>query len=169
MPEYTCECGKWFEVPYLKRKQVLRGLEVFCSPKCLPDYLLQFKREKAADPRCLPCVSDCVLSEPFEYWDKWTRQFYRSKSEAIAANFFLAHNIEIVYECFMIHIDKSSKTYNPDFFLPYYNTFIEVKGLWLGSSKKKVTCVNGMGIRVVVVPDYLIKMMEKEIREAKLF
>lgn len=167
--ELVCECGKWFELSYSKRKQIISGIEIFCSTKCAADYLLTFKTDKYSNPLEKPYIQECVLSEPLEYWDKFTDRFYRSKSEAITANWFNAHGIDCLYECFVICIEGTSKVYNPDFYLPYHNVYIEVKGLWLGSSKKKVKCTNGMGLKVVVFPDYLIRIMERELREAKLF
>lgn len=167
--EMVCECGKWFDLPYLKRKQVLKEVEVFCSAKCIADFLLPFQSDRMVNPLTIAGVSECQLSEPLEYWDKYTKRFYRSKSEAIAANFFDAHGIPWQYECFVICIEGTSKTYNPDFFLPFHNVFIEVKGLWKGVAKKKVRCTRGMGLKVVVIPDYLIRLMEKDLREANLF
>lgn len=167
--EFVCECGKWFELPYSKKRQVLKEVELFCSPKCASDFIISRQSDRIVNPLDCGSISECTLEEPLEYWDKWTGRFYRSKSEAIAANFLTAHNIPWEFECYVISIDGTNKTYNPDFFLPFSNTFIEVKGLWQGAAKKKVKCTNNMGLKVVVFPDYLIRLMERELREADLF
>jgi len=167
--EWVCECGRWFELSYFKRKQILKGIEVFCSTRCLASYLTVLELSDNNNPIHDSRVGKSTISEPLVYWDKFTHRFYRSKSEAIAANFFNMNRVEWEYERYVICIDGCTKTYTPDFYLPKSKAFVEVKGLWKGSSKKKVVSTISMGFRLVVIPHYLVQLMERGLREVNLF
>lgn len=54
---------------------------------------------------------------------------FRSKIEAAYAKYMDEHNIKYEYEkhLFEYELDKVSHSYRPDFYLPDYDTFIEVK------------------------------------------
>jgi hypothetical protein len=159
--ELVCVCGNWFEFPYKNRKQILKEFELFCDCFCVIAYLEQYHSEKKINPLIHKEVNTCILSDPLEYWCPITKRFYRSKSEATAAIFFRTIQVEIEYECFTVSLEGTNLTYSPDFYLPYHDVFVEVKGLWQGSAKKKIKIAKAMGYRLLLVPDYLTRKMEK--------
>ncbi len=62
-------------------------------------------------------------------------RFFRSNYEVRVAEYLEFCKINFLYES--IYFEIGNKKYIPDFFLPEYNSFIEVKGLWGSSSKTK--------------------------------
>lgn len=61
---------------------------------------------------------------------------YKSEYEKNVAKFLTNHNIKFKYE--FIGFNLFNETYTPDFYLPKYGCFLEVKGLWGIGSKKKM-------------------------------
>jgi hypothetical protein len=47
---------------------------------------------------------------------------------------------------FIYHRDNKEKRYTPDFYLPSIDRFIEIKGVWWGSDKEKMSLVIGQNI-----------------------
>lgn len=158
--QYYCECGEYFDLSYKKNKQLVADVAAFCSPICIANWLKYKLLPKPVEPRHHPAIADCVLADPLEYWDARTRRFYRSKSEAIAAHFFISLEIEYLYECFSIRL-SNNREYNPDYFLPWFNVFVEVKGLWGSGAKAKVKQCVADGHDLLLLPDYLIRKMER--------
>lgn len=66
----------------------------------------------------------------------WLRSSYETRVATILTNF----NITWKYEnkMFDLIVDEKRTTYRPDFYLPDYNLWWEVKGYWNPVSKKKV-------------------------------
>jgi hypothetical protein len=104
------------------------------------------------------------MGEPFDYWCRETRRFYRSRSEATFARWCVANQIKWEYEPYTIRF-AVRKSYTPDFWLPEYSQFIEVKGVWSGSAKKKMRLAVAKGFRLILVPDYLIHKLKRVWRE----
>ena len=62
--------------------------------------------------------------------------FFRSSWEANIARIFNHYQIEWIYEPKRFKL-SSQKTYTPDFYLPKYNIYVEVKGWWRDDAKIK--------------------------------
>lgn len=60
---------------------------------------------------------------------------FRSSWEANFAKWLDLSNVDWLYEFETFNL--GSTTYTPDFYLPEFDTFIEIKGWWLEKSKKK--------------------------------
>lgn len=150
----TCYCGNGLDIPYNKKKQLLPDLYKFCSVECITQYL----------KRVVEVNYDNLLlnniSEPLDYWDHRFQMFFRSSYEATTAHFLENSNIKWEYEPYTIRLN-GTKEYTPDFFLPLMGHFLEVKGLWQGSAKKKIRTAIELGYSVALIPDYLVKKMEK--------
>lgn len=83
----------------------------------------------------------------------------RSQSEVIFAQKLDAHNIEWQYE--PERFDLGWTTYRPDFYLPAFDTYVEVKGWLTEESAAKMDAFRAEGKR-------LIMTTFKEVREAAL-
>jgi hypothetical protein len=59
-------------------------------------------------------------------------------------------------DSFRYELDGKTKWYSPDFYLPEYNLYIEVKGYWWGRDKEKMQAVYSQH------PDARIVLVEKE-------
>ena len=100
------------------------------------------------------------MGEPFDYFCPRTKNFFRSKSEA---TFVIWCDINLIiweYEPYTIRF-TSTRSYTPDFWLPEYSTFAEVKGAWAGSAKKKIRDTAELNFGILLIPDYLIKKLER--------
>lgn len=78
---------------------------------------------------------------PYGYTDKMLRfedsdLEMRSNYEKGFATWLKTNNITFFYEPYLFYLD-GFRGYVPDFFLPYSNSFIEVKGKWQGNSFSK--------------------------------
>lgn len=64
-------------------------------------------------------------------------QYFRSTWEANVARIFKLHNIKYEFEKHRFFIKKLNKYYIPDFYLPEFNLYIEVKGYWFDDASDK--------------------------------
>jgi len=155
------------ELPFIQRKQLLSGFDLFCSGLCLISKLVAEGEEDnkriAAERRVYPSQ----MNAPFDYYCNFLRRSFRSKSEAVVASFLFLHNIQWKYEPYAIALE-GNKSYTPDFWLENFSFFVEVKGLWAGSAKKKMKIVTAMGIKLILVPDYLVNKLAGEINYNKI-
>jgi hypothetical protein len=101
-----------------------------------------------------------MMGDPFDFWCRETRRYYRSKSEAVFARWCDANAIDWEYEPYTIRF-TDTKTYTPDFWLPEYRYFVEVKGAWSGSAKKKLRWTREAGFFIALVPDHLIRKLTR--------
>lgn len=152
-----CYCGKGYELHYKQKKQLLSGFDAFCSGDCLHELLIEKGTQDVATARH-SLVYPSQMWEPVEYWCRETRRFYRSRSEATFARWSNINGITWEYEPYMIRF-RENQTYTPDFWLPEYSHFVEVKGAWAGSAKKKLRKARDFGFNIVLVPDHLIKKL----------
>ena len=152
-----CYCGKRYDLPRAQKKQLLFGFDAFCSGECLYELLVTEGVEDFLIGRH-SLIYPGEMWEAAEYWCKENRQFFRSKSEATFARWCNINGIEWKYEPYMIRF-KENQSYTPDFWLPEYSHFVEVKGAWAGSAKKKLRKTKECGFNVVLVPDNLIRKL----------
>ena len=162
-----CYCGKGFELHYRNRKQLLHGFDLFCSGKCLNWYLVNHNCGYLSTViENHPMVYPSEMDQPFDYYCPVTKRFYRAKGEATFAIWCNQLGIVWEYEPYTIRF-TSRKTYNPDFYLPRFGHFIEVKGAWAGSAKKKLKLMVENKFNILLIPDYLTRILEKENNAAK--
>lgn len=149
-----CYCGRGYELPYRLKKELLVGFDAFCGEECLYELLVT-----EGSPNCeidsLPEIEPSAMDEPTEFWCRETRQYFRSRLEATFARWCDFNLIQWDYEKYTIRL-KENQTYTPDFWLPEYSHFAEVKGVWGGSAKKKLRKAKLLGFSIVLVPTHLI-------------
>ena len=154
-----CFCGNGFEIHHKQRKQLLHGFTLFCGGECLLKYLN--RRSLYVSPVDISRdehIYPSQMGEPFDYYCSRTQRSYRSKSEAIFAIWCDINLIIWEYEPYTIRF-TSTRSYTPDFWLPEYSTFVEVKGAWAGSAKKKMRDTAELGFGILLIPDYLIRRL----------
>ncbi len=156
----NCFCGRGFELHYTKIKQLLVGFETFCSGDCLHKYLVDNDFNAGREIEEFPNVYPAQMDEPFDYWCKQTRTFFRSKSESTFAVWCDHSSIKWKYEPYRLYLQLQT-SYTPDFWLPELGHLIEVKGVWSGKAKKKMKLARQYGYPIVLVPDYLIRKLGK--------
>jgi hypothetical protein len=156
----NCYCGKGFELPYSTRRQLLAGFDAFCGEECLYQLLVDEGHKDNGAIAKIPSIVPSLMTEPNVFWCRETRRYYRSKSEAIFARWCNSNCIEWEYERYMFKF-IDNKTYTPDFWLPEYSHFVEVKGRWGGSAKRKLRKAAQSQIGVILIPDYLIRKLSR--------
>ena len=75
----------------------------------------------------------------------------RSKLESCTAEAMDSNGVEWVYEPRRFYLDQLDCIYIPDFYLPEFNIYLEVKG-W-DQGLEKVDVLRSMGYNVVIVRD----------------
>lgn len=156
MPDYICYCEAGFFLPQKQRSSLVEGAELFCSSNCFLKYVLELPLVEGTQESV---GRSPFVSEAFEVWDDVTGEFYRSWFEVHVARCLLKNEIAFEYETKCIFIRNGH--YTPDFWLPRYATYIEVKGLWGVSSKKKYRDAVKMGNNVILLPWHLASDFRK--------
>jgi hypothetical protein len=149
-----CYCGRGYEIHYKHKKQLLVGFDAFCGEECLYQLLVE-EGSRNFDIESRQDIEHSRMDEPTEFWCRETGQYFRSRYEATFARWCDANAIDWRYEPYTIRF-KENQTYTPDFWLPEYSHFAEVKGLWGGSAKKKLRLAKDAGFRIVLVSSNLI-------------
>lgn len=149
-----CYCGKGYELHSRLRKELLAGFDAFCGEGCLYKLLVEEGFENRSITEKYG-VEPSRMDSPTEFWCRETTRFYRSKLEAAFARWCDANYIEWEYEPYTIRL-KQNQTYTPDFWLPKYSHFVEVKGVWGGSAKKKLRKAKSLGFLIALVPTHLV-------------
>lgn len=160
------QCGASFEVC-----NNLSGpkLYSFCSSDCLVDFV---RRQKAVVPDCsidglidqgLVYANQQYSIDIFDesaYYSSRLATYFRSAFEAaVAEALVIYYKEDVCYEPYEILLPSRTKrrVYIPDFFLPRYGIFLEVKGMWFNGGKRKfLQAVSLLGAdRMLLVPAYL--------------
>ena len=154
--KFNCFCEKGFDLSLKESRLIFQDFDLFCSPQCFLKYVLEIKKQN------LPDIYPAFVTDPFECWDDVTQHFYRSKYEVYVARFFKKYNILSYYEHHSIKIE--GHFYTPDFWLPEQCLYIECKGRW-GMSSKTKTKKAARQITLALLPSYLQKQFEKEVKK----
>jgi hypothetical protein len=149
-----CYCGRGYELPYKLKKELLVGFDAFCGEECLYQLLVDEGVENGIIEKH-SLIYPTKMESPTEFWCRETRRYYRSRSEATFARWCEVNGIDWKYEPYTIRF-RENQTYTPDFWLPEYSHFVEVKGIWAGSGKKKLRKAKEYGFNIVLVPNHLI-------------
>ena len=139
-PSRVCAyCGNGFTLTKREDRHNHNNLTYFCSANCLKDQILG---TIDINPYNLPEYlkfdknNTAIVSDPHAIWDVERKQFFRSAYEKLFADFLDLIEMEWLYEPYYFEVGKS--IYVPDFFIPGKDIFIECKGYFLNSSRKKM-------------------------------
>jgi transposase-like protein len=125
----NCEfCGKEFTTCY----DTVR----FCSTSCAGKYQIITKQMNTQNDMMHSSEYSPFKAKGGKRADL-NNQYFRSTWEANIARILVSKNIEYQYEPTYFHIDSIDKFYIPDFYLPKYDLYIEVKGFWFEDGKNK--------------------------------
>lgn len=154
MPEYVCSvCSNNFLLYRRQRKGFLEGSELFCSLNCVSEYIQSLPLHSGY---ALSSVRSVNVSTELCIYDQITDCWYRSWFEIYFARFLLSEKVPFEYETVTFTKDTFGgiSHYTPDFWLPAQKLFVEVKGMWLMSAKRKVNEVRKVA-HLIVIPYYL--------------
>jgi hypothetical protein len=150
---FRCYCNKEITFSRQEERNLLDGFEIFCSQKCL----LQYISNAVVSPPKLTRNPPKVNCD-FDFYDPKTKQFFRSLYEVWFARFLNQHSIQFIYEAHAFSL--SGRYYTPDFYLPEKELYIECKGLWKESSKKKIRELS-KSAHIILLPSYFQKLLKK--------
>lgn len=131
-----------------KRNKFSTQVPLYCTIGCVTGHI-----------QSMPNVSErsgvkSILSQNSnDRWDKITDKWYRSNYEVYVARYLKSLSAKWEYETVSLRL--GSATYTPDFYLPEKDLFIEVKGLWASSSKKKFHMAVAAGYNMILLPWYM--------------
>ena len=93
-------------------------------------------------PACEEDYSVKTYSKKFDMW-------FRSVYEIEVAEWLTLNGIDWEYEC--VYYDVAGQVCIPDFRLPDYGVILEVKGLWMQGSRRKI-----LGLRELYPHEHVI-------------
>lgn len=117
-----------------------------CSIDCFLNWITSYEKPV---PTYTICADGLMLSG--DVWSEKAQSFFRSEFEKDTAEFFLRNNTTYFYEAIQFRVGKS--IYIPDFYLPHWNKFVEVKGIWNSSAKTKYRNFNKLypSVRILLL------------------
>lgn len=137
----------------------------FCKPLCLMKHIVSI--ETKDKPLCVIDNIGRGFGNSPDYTCHSVRlgQTFRSSYEMIFAKYMVRRKFKIWYESHIVEIGPD-KIYIPDFLFSQ-GVFIEIKGKWaMGAKKKYEAAQERLGAdRMILVPDYIIKAMDVEVRK----
>lgn len=129
MPKRACSvCNTIISIKSKDWKYQHDLLPIYCSRSCL----------LSAITSCKPTNNSYInaLIQPSLDGIFYDGIKYRSGYEVSVATFLNAEGLSFLYEPFQFSIN--CKTYTPDFYIPEYDCFMEVKGLFGLGNKAKI-------------------------------
>lgn len=136
MPKLLCNaCDKLTDI-LPKNWKYYSGVnfDQVCSIRCLALWI-KAGRKRAKNMRYFDYPKLELELAHGHVYSNLTRMFFRSGYEKDVADFLTYRQMQFLYEPAEFKINGAS--YIPDFYLPDYDSFIEVKGMWNPSSKSK--------------------------------
>lgn len=127
MSVVTCSvCNRLQRISTKERKYILLPELYVCSWQCTLDWIYK--------PRSFPChpvnMWNAFETEPMAY------PLFRSDYERRCSEDLSARGIPWLYESYSFRVGESG-AYTPDFWLPLHGCFLETKGIWWTSQRKK--------------------------------
>lgn len=131
-----CVCHERSNLVGEDRKQLDYSGNFVCSSQCLIKWASKNKQNRIKDLARHPGIFESEMGNAFDVWSESIRMGFRSGYEKVVAEYFYDHDVAFQYEpyTFLLHHDEAS--YTPDFYLPDYGVFVEVKGVF--HSRKKL-------------------------------
>lgn len=158
--DQICWCGNEFKITKKEVMNLLDGFDLFCSDKCLINYIKQVEPVAPTIPRNPPKVPI-----DFSVYDFVTKKFYRSYYEAWFARCLKKNKLHFEYEPHSFFLD--GRYYTPDFYIPDKELYIECKGLWWATGKAKVRQLQKYA-SLILLPSYFQKCLRKYKRKDDL-
>lgn len=134
MPELICNiCRTPYKVELKDYKLLSTLTDNLCSAKCLVEQI------KRCDPTNTPefiNYNNLLDYDVGTWWSTRLKMAFRSQFEDLTAQLLDLNKLAFKYEKYTFKVGYS--LYTPDFFIPEYSCFLEVKGLWTMGKKKKM-------------------------------
>lgn len=120
------------------KKQLDFSGNFVCSSACLIRWAEKNKKDNKKNLLKHPCVFESDMGNAFDVWSETIRMGFRSGYEKVVAEYFWDNDVAFQYEPYTFLLQKGDASYTPDFFLPDYGVFVEVKGIFHNRKKLKI-------------------------------
>ncbi len=156
-PERICSvCGNVIILPPKAWKDTPGQADIFCSPKCIYEQLLQNIESFYAEGVVRQRTKSPVVSEEYSNYSHSLKMNFRSEFEILVAEYFSEYYIDFWYEKVTLELFDNTRHWTPDFYIPDARTFVEVKGVWaLGGKKKYAEAVRTMEEPIILIPYWM--------------
>lgn len=156
MAHFRCHVCKKFVRLFSKEWSYIHPDAILpCSRKCVLDWI---HKQNGVDPNQIGGATVSVLGPASEIYHAKTKSFYRSRYERYVAEALIGPGVDFRYEAWTFVVGDGS--YTPDFYLPLYQCFLEVKGIWTMGQKskfRKFVQLYGAKVPIMVVPWFIRK------------
>jgi hypothetical protein len=135
-----------------------------CSAECLLDQIKMCGQHNGKRKLRYVPYKEENHSKTGEFWSDHFQQFFASGYEEDVARVLECNRIIWKYEKFMFFIGTTIIV--PDFYLPEYDLFVEVKGLWRGNAKGKFSTFKYCypKVKMILVPYTLRVSVQRYLR-----
>ena len=82
-----------------------------------------------------PDIFESSMGNAFDAWSEIIRMGFRSGYEKSVAEYLWEQDVAFQYEPYTFMLGKGNASYTPDFYLPDYGVFVEVKGIFHNRKK----------------------------------
>lgn len=109
-----------------------------CSASCTYGWLKRNKREYKKGIATHPGIFESHMDAAFDVYSSKIRLGFRSHYEMWVAEWMYEADLGFMYEPYSFLLQTDTSSYTPDFYIPDYGCFLEVKGLWHNRKKLKI-------------------------------
>jgi hypothetical protein len=154
MPRLACEiCGKVVTIEKKEYKYIHNDIPILCSRHCFLLKIIGYGNGHFGDGSKRYIRYNRGDLGVGNVWSQKFQVSFRSRYELSVAEFLNTCGIEFMYEPYCFTLGESSILI-PDFYLPKYDCFVEVKGFWgIGKKKKLARFIEAYpNVKYVLIP-----------------
>lgn len=120
------------------KRQLDHSGNFVCSSECLIKWAEKHRKNQKRNILKHPSIFESSMGNAFDVWSDTIKMGFRSGYEKVVAEYFWDNDVAFQYEPYTFMLNKGDSSYTPDFYLPDYGVFIEVKGVFHNRKKLKV-------------------------------
>jgi len=121
-------CKSMFQLPTSDRRYLILSEDFICGQQCLHGWIKQWVGKPVTRPMSSMEVVRKMLMQT-------ALPIFKSQYEENFAGWLDARGIKWMYEPYSFPVGRGF--YIPDFYLPWYDCFLETKGIWGAGSRTK--------------------------------
>lgn len=120
------------------REQLDHSGSFVCSGECMITWAKREGKKQKGNILKNPGIFDSQMGMASDVWSDVLQIGFRSGYEKSVAEYLWDNHVAFQYEPYTFLLKGETASYTPDFYLPDYQTFIEVKGVFHNRKKLKI-------------------------------